>query len=456
MAIGSAGNVGIGTTAPSYKAEVSGSITEYWNGSGFKFSTTPLALAISNTQPGGYDPVLMFRQSDSGGNSKNAGGIGVVGTNTWVEGTNSTQISDMYFLVRNNSGGISERMRITSTGSVGIGTTSPGKTLHVAGSAKIGSGTSVEGGLLTINGGSSNQVNITHESSNTWGLLLGYGDGTISGGYHGVNHAAIVNVQNAPLHFGANNNAYMTILGNGNVGIGITNPTSKLYVFNSTAATNAYVTIQNSLSTHQAALQLATLTVNANWTMYIPGSSSDLRLFNGSDRVVFLANGTTQLNGTLTMNNQAINGVYSIQQNTSSRWRFDQNGDGYLSGTFRVGSTAPLKIYSTRFPTGDDGPFTEGVLDVERLTGDGGTRLKLIAGSSSIEINHSKGITFSGTTKFIEIAATPANPVSGQELNIYVKGDKLIFQFNNAGTVRYKYLDLTGTGVTWVHTTTAP
>jgi hypothetical protein len=46
--------------------------------------------------------------------------------------------------------------------------------------------------------------------------------------------------------------------------------------------------------------------------------------------------------------------------------------------------------------------------------------------------------------------------VSGQELNIYVKGDKLIFQFNNAGTVRYKYLDLTGTGVTWVHTTTAP
>ena len=39
---------------------------------------------------------------------------------------------------------------------------------------------------------------------------------------------------------------------------------------------------------------------------------------------------------------------------------------------------------------------------------------------------------------------------------MYFRGNKVIFQWNDGGTVRYKYLDLTGTGVTWVHTTTAP
>lgn len=52
--------------------------------------------------------------------------------------------------------------------------------------------------------------------------------------------------------------------------------------------------------------------------------------------------------------------------------------------------------------------------------------------------------------------ATPATPAASSEAKIYVKGSKLVVQYNDAGTVRYKYLDLAGTGVTWVHTTTAP
>jgi hypothetical protein len=39
---------------------------------------------------------------------------------------------------------------------------------------------------------------------------------------------------------------------------------------------------------------------------------------------------------------------------------------------------------------------------------------------------------------------------------LYMKDSKLILAYNDGGTVRYKYLDLAGTGVTWVHTTTAP
>ncbi|GIU78800.1 MAG: hypothetical protein KatS3mg005_2038 [Bryobacteraceae bacterium] len=52
--------------------------------------------------------------------------------------------------------------------------------------------------------------------------------------------------------------------------------------------------------------------------------------------------------------------------------------------------------------------------------------------------------------------SAPATPAVSAEAKIYVKGGKLVVQYNDAGTVRYKYLDLAGTGVTWVHTTTAP
>jgi hypothetical protein len=52
--------------------------------------------------------------------------------------------------------------------------------------------------------------------------------------------------------------------------------------------------------------------------------------------------------------------------------------------------------------------------------------------------------------------ATPAVPDSAAECRLYMKDDKLIIQYNDGGTARYKYLDLTGTGVTWTHTTSAP
>jgi hypothetical protein len=57
---------------------------------------------------------------------------------------------------------------------------------------------------------------------------------------------------------------------------------------------------------------------------------------------------------------------------------------------------------------------------------------------------------------FYPSSVTPSTPSATNEASVYIKGTKLIFQYNDAGTVRYKYLDLTGTGVTWVHTTTAP
>jgi hypothetical protein len=74
-------------------------------------------------------------------------------------------------------------------------------------------------------------------------------------------------------------------------------------------------------------------------------------------------------------------------------------------------------------------------------------------------------VTFKGANNYLDSTAsllfqerstTPADPNQDDQARIYFKGNLLVLMFNDGGTVRYKYLDLTGTGVTWVHTTTAP
>lgn len=61
-----------------------------------------------------------------------------------------------------------------------------------------------------------------------------------------------------------------------------------------------------------------------------------------------------------------------------------------------------------------------------------------------------------GKALTIKQSSTPADPSAGDRAVVYVKGDKLVVAFKDGTTMRYKYLPLTGTDVTWVHSTTAP
>jgi hypothetical protein len=129
------GKMGIGTTSPTSILELSAAGNGYWNNSNDWTSQSPplSTLTISSTTNGGYDSALLFRQTDSAAVTKNAGAIGLVGRGAWTSGNNTTQISDMYFGVRNGAGGISERMRIRYDGNVGIGSNDPGSKLTVIG-----------------------------------------------------------------------------------------------------------------------------------------------------------------------------------------------------------------------------------------------------------------------------------------------------------------------------------
>lgn len=64
--------------------------------------------------------------------------------------------------------------------------------------------------------------------------------------------------------------------------------------------------------------------------------------------------------------------------------------------------------------------------------------------------------TVSACATFEACVGTPSSPDASSQARIYVKGGKLVVQYNDSGTTRYKYLDLASTGVAWTHSTTAP
>ena len=209
-----AGNVGIGTTTPSEKLQVNNGklyITESANAS------TANLIYLENSGSGGnegvsikfnpmFDAESMIASNREGAASDNA------------NLTFHTALADV----------TTERMRITSSGNVGIGTTAPEKKLHVAGgdvlinngqyyTAKNNTGANYKLAAITTG----NQVAIGAIDYTSAGTIFAGGDNVsiTTGGVAGSSR--------------------LKILSNGNVGIGTTNPATKLDVRGDITITNA-------------------------------------------------------------------------------------------------------------------------------------------------------------------------------------------------------------------------
>ena len=194
--------VGIGTSSPSKKLEVSGSNT--------------LSIKLSrNSTDATYVTTLTNNYNASLGTELKSGTYNILthgnSTGTALNFTNGA----MTFDYRN-----SEYMRISSAGFVGIGTTSPGEKLEVSGNIRF---TSFYGDLQF--GGIANQL-----SYNQW-------IASASGGM-GIRNTA------GYIYFTTAAGEVARVTSAGDVGIGTTSPAAKLDVVTTTFS-NSFVDIQN-------------------------------------------------------------------------------------------------------------------------------------------------------------------------------------------------------------------
>lgn len=255
------GNIGIGTDSPNVKLQITGNSTNsllldsingalgqnvFFNGSAWDSVNHSVGGSIMQL---GTDGSFAFRRATAANppvltysmyiDSNGKTGIGTASPAQKLDVVGKMKISDDIILAQTNgridydngvstgalrfhsTSGNAERMRITSSGNVGIGTTSPTSKLQVANAGEVivrSSMTAADG----YRGGF--EADNQHTGGTIWSMFsTNNSDGYFGGGKYVIANESMGGVD-------ANTTAKFVIDGSGNVGIGTDSPNAKLDV----------------------------------------------------------------------------------------------------------------------------------------------------------------------------------------------------------------------------------
>jgi len=223
----SPGNVGVGTTTPSDKLEVNFSDAGYGG------------ITINATAANGYAQLKLNRPSTARGSFIN---FSTAGTANWYTGTlyNGGSANSAYSISSDNTLA-SSKFVISTTGNIGIGTTTPGVKLHIQNSSaspqvllKLDSDSATDGAGEIIHF-------VTSTDEGVGVQIGGYRDA--SGGTGSLRFSTYLDGRNPGLV------EAMRITGAGNIGIGTINPTANLEVKNTSGAGNIFTLTNSSNNT---------------------------------------------------------------------------------------------------------------------------------------------------------------------------------------------------------------
>jgi len=287
--ISGSGAVGIGTTSPNFSSVSAG--------------ITVLTLATSTTDK--YSLLELVGNRGTGGNQN--GAISFINNNgtatitsriTGVNTAGSVLGGEITFETKADAGSITERMRITSAGYVGIGTTSPDRALDVTGLSAFRQPNATNSTTLSIL-----QTATGGNGFNDTGLVVqtNAGDGTTKiAHFYDYNSGTAI--------------SRMAILRSGKVGIGVTNPNYSLTVAGSIQA--GYILLGD---TGNGVNNTIEMTTGTNSTTYSAGhiqyySNGYLSICNGGGNVyIGIASGAYKL----TLNGQPGANGYTAWTNYS-------------------------------------------------------------------------------------------------------------------------------------------
>ena len=320
MTIKSTGNVGIGTTSPSEKLEIS--------------STGNTAVRISTDGDAGDIPMLQLYRSSGAYGQVHYEADG--GNNAGLHLTDFRNDTNSHIIF--NTQGDNERMRIEADGNVGIGTTSPSEKLGVISSDNIGT----------------TKIISAYSLSQSQSTSLGYN--SIMGSYS-LNVATLTT---QPITFSPNSSEAMRITSTGNVGIGTTSPSQALEVNGIIKISNTYK--QYLLQSHntygnlllqQSGAATIPLTVNsANLGIGVGNISLQSALnVNGGIAAGSYYNTAAPANGMIISGNVGI-GTNSPLAKTHIK-ASNAGGDSAASGTLIVeqGSAPSIQLLSANSQT---------------------------------------------------------------------------------------------------------